>query len=255
MIRIEDESFSIGVGITTYNRFDRFKVCFESLIANSRDVDEILIVEDCSNKDVEKYDEYFKRPFLKNIKILRHKVNRGVGISKNDIMQYFINKNTSYFFTLEDDMKLLSPDIFKEYVEASIKSGYQYLNFAEHGTMNTTYYVKDVNGVNLKFYPNIVGSFTLYTPELIKKIGYHDPRFFNAMEHVEYTYRASKRDLTSRFWHFADVMNNTQLIEEQEDSIEDSSIRPREDWGDNVDKGFALFQEMHGVHVRDIPGR
>lgn len=245
--------YLVGVGITTYQRFDRFKECFENLLKNCRDVDEILIVEDGSEKDKKKYDEYFSTLVFNHIKILRHSKNRGVGISKNQVMRYFYDKGYDYIFTLEDDINVLSPEVFKTYIIASLVSGYEYLNFAQHGTHNKTYYKQSVNGIELKFYPNIVGAFTLYSRKLIETIGYHDERFKNAMEHVEYTYRASLKGLTSRFWHFADVVNNVELLEEQVNSLEDSSIRPREDWHNNLILGFKLFKELHGVSLSEIP--
>lgn len=245
--------YLVGVGITTFQRFDRFKECFESLLKNCRDVDEILIVEDASEIDREKYDKYFEGLMFKHIKVLKHRKNRGVGVSKNEIMRYFYDKGFDYIFTLEDDINVKSPEVFKTYVMASLGSGYQYLNFAKHGKLNTTFYKNSVNGVELKFYPHIVGAFTLYTRKLIESVGYHDERFKNAMEHVEYTYRVSLKGLTSKFWHFADVANNTELLEEQAGSLEDSSIRPRKDWNNNVVSGRFLFKEIHGVNVRDIP--
>ncbi|HEY9704669.1 MAG TPA: glycosyltransferase [Allocoleopsis sp.] len=243
----------IGVGITTYQRFDRFKECFENLMRNSQDVTEILIVDDCSIKDRERYDNYFDSIRFDNIKIIVNNTNLGVGACKNIIMKYFYNKNFDYFFTLEDDINIKHPKCFMNYIECSLRTGYDYINFALHGTHNPvcSYAIKD--GFTFKIYPNIVGAFTLYTPKLIDKIGYHDERFFNAMEHVEYTYRASIAGLTTPFWKFIDIKNNSDMLEEQVNSIIDSSIRPRTDWQKNINKGLKLFKQIHGVDLIDIP--
>lgn len=247
------KTFRVGVGITTFNRFDRFKECFENLIKNGRDVDEILIVEDGSDKDVDKYNDYFDKLLFKHIKVRQLKVNGGVGNAKNIIMRHFKEQDYDYFFTLEDDINILSCEVFKVYIEASIHTGYQYLNFAEHGSHNNWFYRNEIKGKNYKFYPNIVGAFTLYTSKLVEELGYHDEKFKNAMEHVEYTYRASNKGFTSKFWHFIDVFENTDLLEEQEGALEDSSIRPRPDWMENLEAGLKVFKEIHGVHVGDIP--
>ena len=243
----------IGVGITTYQRFDRFKESFENLLKNSKDVQEILIVEDCSVKDKEKYDEYFSNIIFNNIVIIRNTENKGVGYSKNRIMKYFYEAGYDYFFTLEDDINIKSPDVFMKYIETSLKTGYEYINFALHGDHNPTcrYVVK--HGFTFKVYPNIVGAFTLYTPKLIDKIGYHDEKFINAMEHVEYTYRASLAGLTTPFWQFIDIFDNANMLEEQKEAIIDSSIRPRDDWKPNIRKALEYFKEKHGVNVFEIP--
>jgi GT2 family glycosyltransferase len=243
----------IGIGITTYQRFDRFKECFENLMKNSRDVTEILIVDDCSIKDRERYDNYFSTILFNNVKIIVNEKNSGVGASKNKIMNYFYNKNYDYIFTMEDDINIKSPDVFMKYVECHLRTGYHYINFALHGTHNPVCRYMVNHGYVFKVYPNIVGAFTFYTPKLIDTIGYHDENFFNAMEHVEYTYRASLAGLTTRFWAFIDIKENADMLEEQALSIEDSSIRVREDWKPNIKKGLEYFKEKHGVDLFDIP--
>lgn len=243
----------IGVGITTYQRFDRFKESFESLLKYSRDVDEILIVDDCSIVDRERYDEYFKTILLNNVKIIINESNSGVGVSKNKIMKYFYDKNYDYFFTLEDDIDIINQDVFLKYIECSQKTGFDYINFALHGDHNSTCSYANKNNYIYKIYPNIVGAFTLYTPKLIEEIGYHDEKFFNAMEHVEYTYRASLKGLTTPFWQFIDILENSSMLKEQLLAIDDSSIRPRSDWKTNIRNGLDYFKEKHGVSLFDIP--
>lgn len=243
----------IGLGITTYQRFDRFKECFENVLKNSRDLSEIIVVEDCSTKDKEKYDEYFNNIIFNNIIIIRNEQNKGVGYSKNCIMKYFYEHDYDYFFTLEDDINIKTPDVFLKYIECSIKTNYDYINFAMHGTHNPVCTYKIKNHYTYKVYPNIVGAFTLYTPRLIKEIGYHDEEFFNAMEHVEYTYRASLKGLTTPFWEFIDIVANADCLVEQAEAIVDSSIRPRDDWKSNIQKAYKHFYEKHKVNLFDVP--
>lgn len=246
----------VGVGITTFNRFDRFKACFESLIKNARDVDEIVIVDDCSTKDRDKYEKYFTGlEKLGKVVIYQFKENKGVGVAKNKILEHFYAKDYDYTFTLEDDILVLSEEVFKTYITASDKSGVQYINFAEHGKHNPTHTLAQVNGVVFKIYPNIVGAFSLHTKKLIDTVGWHDDRFKNAMEHVDYAYRACQLGLTTPFWKFCDVENNTTLLREQEGALEDSSIRPRPDWAKNLQNAYRLFKEKHGVELANVPGR
>jgi GT2 family glycosyltransferase len=244
----------IGIGIVTYQRFDRFKECFENLLRNRRDVEEIIVVDDASIKDRERYDEYFSSIMDNSIHIWTNSSNKGVGYSKNRIMKYFYEKGYDYFFTLEDDINILSPEVFNKYIEAVQVSGMQYINFALHGA-NTARVPTSIEINNFKFlvYPNNVGAFTIYTPKLIKEVGYHDEKFYNAWEHVDYTYRASLKGLTTKFWSFIDIPDSNFLLQEQENALMDSSIRPREDWGTNIDSGLKYWLFKHGVSLFDIP--
>jgi GT2 family glycosyltransferase len=244
----------IGIGIVTYQRFERFKECFENLLKNGRDVTEIMIVDDCSLKDREKYDAYFKGINFKHITVIVNEKNLGVGPSKNKILKYFYNKNYNYIFTIEDDIDIVSEDVFAEYIDLVNNTGYQYVNFALHGNHNKARQrVMKINNYEVGIYPHIVGAFTLHTRKLIDEIGYYDETYRNAWEHVDYCYIASLKGLTSPFWMFIDVKDSDKYLVEQPGSLEDSSIRPCADWATNISKGAIYFSEKHGVSINEIP--
>jgi GT2 family glycosyltransferase len=243
----------VGLGITTYSRFSRFKECFENAIKYGRDVDEIIIVEDHSIIDRAEYDEYFKQiNGLGNVKVFALPKNEGVGHAKNVVLKYFYEKGYDYIFTLEDDINLKSEEVFATYIRVAVKAGIEHINFAQHGMHNKYSKLAEVNKVVMKIYPNIVGAFSLHTKALIDKIGFYDEQFVNAMEHVDYTYRASLEGLTTPFWSFCDVENNTELLEEQQDALRDSSIRVRDDWNSNLNKAAVLWKKKWGVAVNEI---
>ena len=240
----------IGVGIVTYNRFNRFKECFENLMKNSESVDEILIVDDCSDIDRDKYNEYFDQIRLNNVKIIINEKNLGVGKSKNKILKYFYNKNFDFVFTIEDDINVISPNVFNKYIEAHKKTDIHHFNFAWHGPANSNNenVCKKIviNDFEIQVCPHIVGAFSFYTRELIEQVGYFDEIFLNAWEHVDYTYRCSEKFMTTPFWSFADIVDSRQLLKEQENSINDSAIRPRKDWSDNIKFGLKYWETKHG---------
>lgn len=61
--------------IYTYNNYQRFVKIFETVI--KKEYDEIVVVNDCSTEDVEKYKEYFDTVLFKSIKIFNNKVHEG----------------------------------------------------------------------------------------------------------------------------------------------------------------------------------
>jgi GT2 family glycosyltransferase len=244
----------IGVVLVTYQRFDRFKECFEHLLANRRDVEEIVIVEDCSVIDKEQYDKYFDNIIFNDIIILRNSVNSGVAVTKNNGMKYLYDKGYDYIFTLEDDINIISPDVFKEYIKLSETVGIHYINFALHGTMNVGQKtIRRLCNMDVAIYPNIVGAFTLHTKELIAKIGFYDEKFFNAWEHVDYCYQVAKVEMTTPFWSFIDIVDSDKYLQEQRFAIDDSSIRPRPDWIENIGKGAQYFHQKNGVSINEVP--
>lgn len=242
----------IGVVIVTYQRFERFKECFEALMRNRKDVNEIVVVEDCSVQDKEEYDNYFKQIMFNDVIIMRNETNLGVGPSKNRGIKYFYDKGYDYIFTLEDDINILRPDVFKKYIEVSNKTGFQYINFGLHGPLN-----KDSGkeialcGVMVHIYPHIVGAFTLHTKKLIDILGFYDEKYHNAWEHVDYCFMAAEKDLTAPFGQFTDISDSGHYLQEQRFSIEDSSIRHNAEWMSNIGKGIQYFKQKHGEHALD----
>lgn len=242
----------IGLVIITYQRFDRFKECFENVMKHRKDVQEIVIVDDGSIKDKELYDNYFNNIIFNDIIIMRNPVNSGVAASKNRGLKYFYDKGYDYIFTLEDDINVLDSEVFNKYIEVSEKTGYEYLNFALHGPLNKDKgKVFKILGVNVAVYPHIVGAFSLHTKNLIDKIGLYDEKYLNAWEHVDYCYLAGKNDLTAPFWQFVDIPESDKYLQEQKFSIEDSSIRPRPDWMENIGKGIQHFRSKYGEDALD----
>lgn len=244
----------VGLVIVTYQRFDRFKECFENVMKNRQDVEEIVVVEDFSVTDKESYDNYFKTLLFNDVIIMRNASNIGVGASKNRGIKYFYDKGYDYIFTLEDDINIINPNVFNKYIETCNDTGYNYINFALHGPMNKDKgYVVTTDNTKVMIYPNIVGAFSLHTRKLIDELGLYDEKYYNAWEHVDYCYQASLKGLTTPFWLFIDIMDSEKYLKEQRFAIDDSSIRPREDWMTNIGKGATYFYHKHGVSISDIP--
>lgn len=244
----------IGVVLITYQRFDRFKESFENLMKHRKDVNEIVIVDDCSVIDKESYDNYFSSLLFNDVIVMRNSSNKGVANAKNRGLKYFYDKGYDYIFTLEDDINIIDSEVFNKYIEVSEKTGNYYLNFALHGPLNIG------NGkpfrlckTDILIYPHIVGAFTLHTKKLIDEIGFYDEKFLNAWEHVDYYYQAALKDLCTPFWMFADIVDSDKYLQEQRFAIDDSSIRPREDWMTNIAKGAQYFYTKNGVSIHDIP--
>lgn len=242
----------IGIGITTFERFDIFKKCFESVLKCSKHLDYILVVDDCSVKDREKYDEYFENLIPTNkVEICINEENLGVGKSKNKILEKLYARGCNYLFTIEDDIEIKNPDVFNIYINCAHNNEIEYLNFAGHGPYKDIPPIKCTNGVALR--EHLTGAFSLHTRKLIDEIGYYDDEYINAMEHVDYYYMASKKGLVTPFWYFADVDGSEYYLEELTNSTDGSIIRDRPDWAQNMVNARKYFKEKHGIDFKEIP--
>lgn len=241
----------IGVGIITYNRFDFFKKCYDSLPLNQ--IDEIVVVNDGDTL-----------PFVlnSNIKLIEHEKNKNVGESKNDAMKYLLNKNCDFIFTIEDDIILKDPNIFNKYIDASRKTGIQHFNFGFSQRENldnnlNPIYKKIVDyGNNLKIVltQNILGAFTFYTRDAIQTIGLHHHSFNKGHgDHLELTYRAYKHNYGTPFWWFADLYKSWEMIENQSNFTTDSKVRNKETFLANFNESRLTFKMLHGCDIFEVP--
>lgn len=195
---------TIGLGITTYERFDRFKESFEHVSKNLDNIDEILLVDDSSIRQRAEYGRYFDSVVSEKIRVAVSDRNYGLAHSKNIILKHFYDRACDYIFTLEDDCNILDPSVFESYVDAHRKTGIHHFNFGAGTPLNRgRRKVTEINGYQIAIFPDLAGAFTFHTKELIEKVGFYDENFVNAWEHVDYTYRCALAGLTTPFWQFA----------------------------------------------------
>jgi predicted O-methyltransferase YrrM len=256
----------IFVGIVTCDRPDFFNKCYNS-VKNSNNVDVIAVCND-GKQDVEIEDSTV---------YIKHEANKGVGISKNDLLREALNnENIEHIFLLEDDMIVKDPNVFNEYVKAAKKSGVYHLNFGpgspfnrkqdfqfdlhnrhecKHDTeLNPKLKVDYGDSVELWFYEHSVAMLTYFHRSVLEDVGLHDERFYNAWEHVDLTYRIAKAGYHTPFWWFADVANSDKLIDVAPDAIEKSSIaKDSEQWQKNVYGGREVYKEKHGHYPNQPP--
>jgi GT2 family glycosyltransferase len=228
----------VGLAVITYNRLDYLKKCLTCLYENSWGGAQVrLIVDDCSTDGTKEWlqDQDYWTVFKDK--------NYGVAHSKNTALKAMMDEGCDYMFVLEDDILMLDPKTCIKYIGYAIAHGLDHMNFALHGPLNKGR-MRMYKGICT--YPDSVGAFSLYTKECINSVGYLDENFKNAWEHVEHTYRIAEAGLTTPFWWFADHPDSAEMLTEIPGSIDNSSIRPRDDWKQNIDEGREYFIKKHG---------
>jgi GT2 family glycosyltransferase len=79
-------SISMDVGVCVYNSLDETRACLESVVANRRPNDCIVIVDDASAEPTAAYLDDFVKAH-DNVKLVRHESNRGYTASANDALK------------------------------------------------------------------------------------------------------------------------------------------------------------------------
>lgn len=256
----------VFVGIVTCNRPHFFKDCYNSVL-NSNNVDYIAVCNDG-------VDEIEVDP---SVKLIKHKKNMGVGVSKNDLLKLALSlPEVQHIFLLEDDMIIKDAEIFNQYIKAATTSGIYHLNFGpgspfnrkqdfkfdlhnrheckHDSALNPKLKVDYGNGVEIWFYEHSVAMLSYFHRSVLEEVGIHDERFYNAWEHVDLTYRISKAGHHTPFWWFADVANSDKLIDVAPEAINKSSIaKDTEQWEKNVYGGREIYKEKHGHYPNQPP--
>ena len=235
----------IGIGIVTCNRPGFFLKCFRSI------PDEYLLAVVNDGADFADVDRLQKE---KSFTYFHNDVNIGVGRSKNILFRYLLGSDCDHIFIIEDDIIIKNPKVFEEYINLGKITGLHHFNFGYHGPANrgniskgnpTPRYIFDYGNKKLAINMHSVGAFCYYTRQCLEDVGLLDEDYTNAFEHVDHDYRLAKAGYTTPYWNFADLANSYEYLDEIECSEASSSIRPRNDWKDNIEKGFEIFTRKH----------
>lgn len=234
----------VGLGIITCNREDFYRKCYDS-IPHSK-IDTLITVNDGK--------QYNEPPPTGTY--LQHEQNKGVGISKNEALQYLLDQGCEHIFLIEDDILVKNDKVFDKYIETGKVTNLPHMMYGYHGPANkidgkpTPRIVIDYgDGIELALNTHCVGAFCYYTRQVLQDVGLMDEAYKNAWEHVDHSYIIVKRGLIPAYWWWPDVANSCDYLEEQacSEELEHAAIRNRPDWGNNITTGMEHFYKKHGT--------
>jgi GT2 family glycosyltransferase len=165
--------------------------------------------------------------------VIQHRTNHGVGRSKNEALRLLLGAGCSDIFLCEDDIRIVHAHLCDEYIRASERTGILHFNFAFHGPLNkssqgmpTPRKVVDYgDGISIGLNRCLVGAFSYYREEVLRKCGLIDPTYRNALEHVDHTYRIIREGFHPPFWWFADLAESYRFIDDLNPDLSKSNIR------------------------------
>lgn len=245
---MELKKYKIGIGILTCDRQDYYKKCLSSvsnIIKLDNKFDYITIcVNDGQSYQLNLPDADF---------VVNHTHNKGVSYSKNELMLYLLGKGCDYIFIIEDDIELINSQVFTKYIQASERSGIHHLICGSltpsRGSVLQAF--KYVNSdIQICVYHNCDGGFTFYTRECLLNTGMFDEHYWNALEHVDLTYRLSLFKYTTPFGYFADIAESDKYIRSIGGEFNDSIINKTNN--KKVEAAFTYFKHKFGVGFPEI---
>jgi GT2 family glycosyltransferase len=242
---------TIGLALITFKRQAYLEQALRRLEENSWGGAEIrLVVVD----EPHTFEYGVIQQQYPDVSFMYHSRNMGVATAKNTALKELSARGTEDFFLMEDDILMKHPFTCNLYCEYARRVGVEHLNFALHGTMNKGHKRMMVwRTQRVCVYPDCVGAFSYYSKKCIDTVGLLDENFKNAWEHVELTKRIIDAGMHPPFWYFIDHEDSDTMLEEIPGSIDNSSIRPRADWGANIEQGHKHWMSKHGEWLPKRP--
>lgn len=174
----------IGIGITTYNRYNVFKNTYQEIIKYSPEGAKIVVVDDCSNVPVKEATVRFEK-------------NKGAATAKNKCFELL--EDCDHIFLFDDDCYPKSYDWWKPYA------------YSKHVHYNYTFkYTKHlINGVMVSDNPN--GCMMYFKRKVLDVVGGFDTTFGKyGYWHASMSCRIYNAELTP--FPFIDVKGSEKLF-------------------------------------------
>lgn len=238
----------IGVCITTYNSENYFKTLFDSL--PKWKIDHLVIV----NGGDSYLGDYSSNET--NVKWIQHSTNKGPAQSRNDGLSYLYAQGCDYLFIIEDDMIVISENIFDEYIKASTITGLSYFCFVSYAWEVGPRFARTPRlkigyspDLTVNLYKNSCNEFTFRTREMFEKTQPFDINYYSMFD-VDNYYKITQQEKGHCFWYSPDLAKSDTLIMNNPDALSrlDSDGKRME----RLSPDFEYFKKTHGLNVIEI---
>ncbi|WP_108821344.1 glycosyltransferase family 2 protein [Dysgonomonas sp. Marseille-P4361] len=190
---------SIGIGITTHNRYDIFKRVYEEIQRFAPANAKIVVVDDASDKPVPEATYRFNQ-------------NVGIARAKNKCFELLYNAGCEHFFMFDDDCCPVVEDWYKPYIE-SRESHLNYI-FEEYRGLNKPKLNDTLliySDSNIRAYSHTRGCMCYYKRICLDMCGGMSPLFGRrGFEHPDLSNRIYNAGLTS--FPYMDVPDSNKLF-------------------------------------------
>jgi glycosyltransferase involved in cell wall biosynthesis len=187
---------TVSVVIPTYNRAGVISKPIHSILAQTYQDFEIIVVDDCSSDDTEQVLESFKEP---RIRYIRHQTNSGAAVARNTGID---SSTGAYIAFLDSDDEWLPEKLEKQlnlFQQCSSEVGFIYTGFAAVDECNR---VKRIVSSNHRgslsdrlLYSNFIGtpSTVMVRREYLQQVQGFDPNMPSFIEDMDLWFRLSEQ--------------------------------------------------------------
>ena len=176
----------VSICVATFNRKKKLDLAINSILDQTYEEIEVIIVDDCSSDGTE---NFVKENILckdERVKYIKHDTNRGLAVSRNTAIE---NAN-GLFFSFCDDDDQWSPDFVYEFVKVAKEyndnwsfccgsEGYDYFGTKINVLPNFEGYLRDY--IRSGYAPPVASQF--YYLSSIKKAGGYNPDIKSGIDH------------------------------------------------------------------------
>jgi glycosyltransferase involved in cell wall biosynthesis len=194
-----EASPSIGIGITTHNRYDIFKKTFEEMKRFAPANAKIVVVDDASDKPVPETTYRFSQ-------------NAGIARAKNKCFELLYNAGCEHFFLFDDDCYPVVEDWYKPYIESKephLNYIFEEFSGTNRPVLNDTLLLYKDSAI--KAYSHVRGCMCYYKRICLDVCGGMSPLFGKwGYEHPDLSNRIYNAGLTT--FRYMDVPDSGKLF-------------------------------------------
>ena len=177
----------VTICVTTYNRKNLLLHTVTSLLNQSYSNLEVIIIDDCSTDQTDKFIQNEQLFRDKRIRYIRFKENKGLAKGRNRAIKEARGK---YFTFCDDDDEFL-PDLIESFVKAAESSDEKWcfvcghrLNDLEGNELDFTYVDEEMllkDAIKMGYTPPVASQF--YHTSLLKRLGGYDEKIKSGVDH------------------------------------------------------------------------
>ena len=234
-IVLKSNTPKIGISITTHDRYDIFKRCYENVKKYAPENSVIVVVDDASATPVPEATFRFEK-------------NVGIAVAKNKAFELLYDSGCEHFFMFDDDCWPQKEDWYVPYVESKEPHlNYIFEEFKGVGASKLNDTLLIYQDSEIKAFSHARGCMCYYKRICLEKVGGMDPIFGKwGFEHPSLSDRIYNAGLTS--FRYMDVPDSGELIYSRDEHMNNvNSTVIGEERRACIERNAKLYEERKNL--------
>jgi glycosyltransferase involved in cell wall biosynthesis len=216
---------TIGIGLTTRNRYETFKKTYDSIIKFMPPNAKFVVIDDCSDIPVKEA-------------AFRFEENVGIARAKNKAIELL--EGCEHIFLADDDFEILKDSWWLPYISSGINHMSYTFDKLHDGRTNGNTLLKRREGYNV--YQNPCGVLLYFTKKCFEVVGGMNTEYgLYGYDHVDLSIRIKNAGLTP--YSFMDIPNSSEYFRSADFYKEVNSSVPPSIRGAEIKRNKFLYQK------------